>query len=138
MPYELTLPGSNRNDDLRDVAYQPHHVRGLQAEVTAFVNDCLQELENICESLRTPGSPPAMPVSPPREFSPPRDLNREPDSAATVPTSPESAPMPAESGPESLGDFDARLAKLKRMIAERLTDDEPGIESRMSEVGGQG
>lgn len=124
MPIEFTQPASNGYDDFREVAYQPHHVRALQAEVTTGVNECLQELDYISEMLRTLEAPFGGPPPDTWDSTSPGDATQPMTGPAPVPAPPAPTAGTAYAETDSSTDFDARLANLKRLLAEKLTEDE--------------
>jgi hypothetical protein len=144
VPTEFTSPDNNGHDDLRQVAYLPQHVRGLQSEVTGVFNECMQELEFVCEMLRGIEIPATATGASPRNVPMPSHPKHDPGNAAaahapstaldgreaphpsraaTLP--PAATERPTYAKTESTTDFDARLANLKRLLAEKLTEDEP-------------
>jgi hypothetical protein len=124
VPTEYTPPDNNGHDDLREVAYLPHHVRGLQNEVATVVDECLQELDCVCELLWTCEKPSAAAAANSLELLQPADLPRETGSAAAVASASAPPAGPAYAKTESTTDFDARLANLKRLLAEKLHEND--------------
>jgi hypothetical protein len=127
VPIDITPQTQNGHDDLRDVEFLPHHVRGLQTEVVAVMNECLQELDRVGDLLRTLETPFAATVPLPREMRHAGDASRhDRDASPPARPSPSSPPAAAAAYGESrnVSDFDARLANLKRMLAEKLTDEQ--------------
>ena len=117
-----THPSRVAADDLRDVDFLPHHVRGLQSEVVAVMNDCLQELDRVGDLLRGLETPLSVTMPLPRQSSHSRDADRHDQDATPARPAPSSATGYGES--RNVSDFDARLANLKRMLAEKLTNNE--------------
>ncbi|MFQ5730747.1 MAG: hypothetical protein ACE5KM_02210 [Planctomycetaceae bacterium] len=109
--------------------FRAEHVAGWQSEVAQFLGECLEEVRSVSALLQSlEGRTPPEPAAPFRVTAAPA-ASPQPD----VPTSPQPA-MPAFERPAAFepeqsaeapgGDFDARLANLKKLLAEKLTDSE--------------
>ena len=101
--------------------FQPSQIAGWQSEVAIFLTECLDEVQAVSELLRSAQSPatPAPVTATPTPENPPRAAQ-----PPTAPATPVESPFIPEADAEAEGDFNARLANLKKMLAEKLTDSE--------------
>ena len=128
MTDDFRQSNNNGHNDRSDITVLPHQLRAWQTEVTGVLNDCLAELDDVTKMLglidnNTSLTPAATQAAEPKPIGHDNGVFH---SASTSP------PVPLEDQTHDGGfaangdqnDFDARLANLKRMIAEKLTDQE--------------
>lgn len=122
MDDQLAYNGAQRGGPADAVAFHPDQIRNWQSEVAAFLGQCLAEIDAVSamlQSIDEPGAgetPPqtTVPARPPAA-SPTGGVDR--DAAFREPASAARAPEPK---PADDGDYNARLANLKKMLAEKL------------------
>ena len=126
MTDEFQQSNNNSHIDRSDVTVLPHQLRSWQTEVTSVLNDCLAELDDVTKMLGLIESNSSL-TSADIQAAEPQPTGHAEGGFHSAST-PRSGPLEVrshEAGFAASGeqnDFDARLAKLKHMIAEKLAD----------------
>ena len=126
MTDEFQQSNNNSHIDRSDVTVLPHQLRSWQTEVTSVLNDCLAELDDVTKMLGLIENNASLTSAVPTAAEPrPTEHAGASFSSVSLPPLGDPKDQPHEAGfaaSDEQNDFDARLAKLKHMIAEKLTD----------------